>query len=87
MVPVFPVENTHNFQSGKQKHVFRDCFLVRSGTTVSDVISKIDRSLVGRVEYAVDVHGKRLGIDAEITESNNIFKLVVRKHEPPPEQQ
>lgn len=43
LVPVFPVRNTTTFSSGASdsKAVFRDCVLVKKGSTVGDVAKKI----------------------------------------------
>lgn len=43
LVPVFPVRNTTTFSAGasESKFVFRDCVLVKKGSTVSDVARKI----------------------------------------------
>jgi ribosome-binding ATPase len=48
LVPVFPVRNIHNFTSGStaataagQHPVFRDCVLVKKGSTVLDVYRKV----------------------------------------------
>lgn len=43
LVPVFPVRNTTTFTSGasESKFVFRDCVLVKKGSTVGDVARKI----------------------------------------------
>lgn len=43
LVPVFPVRNTSSFSSGasESKHVFRDCVLVKKGSTCADVARKV----------------------------------------------
>ncbi|KAK7419871.1 hypothetical protein QQX98_003058 [Neonectria punicea] len=43
LVPVFPVRNTTTFSSGaaESKAVFRDCVLVRKGSTVAEVARKV----------------------------------------------
>ncbi|PHH92153.1 hypothetical protein CDD83_8721 [Cordyceps sp. RAO-2017] len=43
LVPVFPVRNTTTFGSGaaESRFVFRDCVLVRKGSTVGDVARKV----------------------------------------------
>ncbi|CEJ81891.1 Putative GTP-binding protein [[Torrubiella] hemipterigena] len=43
LVPVFPVRNTSTFGSGaaESKFVFRDCVLVKKGSTVADVARKV----------------------------------------------
>ncbi|EGW30985.1 uncharacterized protein SPAPADRAFT_62886, partial [Spathaspora passalidarum NRRL Y-27907] len=41
LVPVFPVKNIHNFTGGSGQNVFRDCILVKRGTTTISVARKI----------------------------------------------
>ncbi|KAM3441396.1 hypothetical protein MY4824_001520 [Beauveria thailandica] len=43
LVPVFPVRNVSTFTTGANdaKHVFKDCVLVRKGSTVGDVARKV----------------------------------------------
>lgn len=43
LTPVFPVKNIHNFSSGDNHSdaVFRDCVLVKKGTTVAEVARKV----------------------------------------------
>ena len=43
LVPVFPVRNTSTFSSGasESRAVFRDCVLVKKGSTVGDVAKKV----------------------------------------------
>ncbi|KAF2462141.1 P-loop containing nucleoside triphosphate hydrolase protein [Lineolata rhizophorae] len=43
LVPVFPVRNVHSFSSGSTggNAVFRDCVLVKKGSTVGDVYRKV----------------------------------------------
>ncbi|EOD48709.1 putative gtp-binding protein [Neofusicoccum parvum UCRNP2] len=43
LVPVFPVRNIHTFSSGSSdnKAVFRDCVLVKKGSSVGDVYRKV----------------------------------------------
>lgn len=43
LVPVFPVRNVTNFTAGQSHadHVFRDCVLVKKGTTVAEVARKV----------------------------------------------
>lgn len=43
LVPVFPVRNIHTFTSGSSSStaVFRDCVLVKKGSTVGDVYRKV----------------------------------------------
>ena len=42
LVPVFPVRNVHTYASGERDAgVFRDCVLVKKGSTVGDVYRKV----------------------------------------------
>ena len=42
LVPVFPVRNVHGFGAGAGSNtVFRDCVLVKNGTTVKECARKI----------------------------------------------
>jgi ribosome-binding ATPase YchF (GTP1/OBG family) len=43
LVPVFPVRNIHTYTSGSASStaVFRDCVLVKKGSTVGDVYRKV----------------------------------------------
>ncbi|KAK6200312.1 P-loop containing nucleoside triphosphate hydrolase protein [Scheffersomyces amazonensis] len=41
LVPVFPVRNIHNFTGGNGSNVFRDCILVKRGSSVISVAKKI----------------------------------------------
>lgn len=43
LVPIFPVRNTSTFSAGasESKFVFRDCVLVKKGSTVADVARKV----------------------------------------------
>ena len=54
LVPIFPVRNIHTLGSGSagENFVFRDCVLVKKGTTVKDCARKImgDAPLVSTVE-------------------------------------
>lgn len=59
LVPVFPVRNIHTLSSGSdgESSVFRDCVLVKKGTTVKDCARKImgDAPLVSIVKAFSDV--------------------------------
>lgn len=59
LVPVYPVKNIHNFGGAE---VFRDCVLIRRGTTVGEAARKIMGDVplaaiegVGGVKVAEDV--------------------------------
>lgn len=68
LVPVYPVRNIHTFTSGSgmgegggREPVFRDCILVKKGTSVGEVHAKImgDAPLA----FAETVGGRRVGED------------------------
>jgi len=82
MIPVFPVKNIHNFtsDSGTRSHgVFRDCGLVRPGTTVKDLayMLELGKHFVG----AETVGAVQLGEDDPITFENNILCFKLSKSE------
>lgn len=63
LVPVFPVRNTATFQSGaaESRVVFRDCVLVKKGSTVGDVARKIMGD--APIAYVEGVGGTRVSED------------------------
>ncbi|KAF2470049.1 P-loop containing nucleoside triphosphate hydrolase protein [Lindgomyces ingoldianus] len=71
LVPVFPVRNVGSFTSGSagSTAVFRDCVLVKRGSTVGDVYRKVmgDAPLA----YVETVGGKRVSEDDEIKVGKN----------------
>ncbi|KAI9701321.1 MAG: hypothetical protein M1820_006543 [Bogoriella megaspora] len=75
LVPVFPVKNVHSFGSGaagtagSREPVFRDCVLVKKGTTVLDVYRKVmgDAPLA----YVETVGGIRVSEDDVISDGKN----------------
>ncbi|KAJ9662810.1 hypothetical protein H2201_005891 [Coniosporium apollinis] len=70
LVPVFPVRNIHSFSSGSAgSAVFRDCVLVKRGSTVGDVFRKVmgDAPLA----YAETVGGVRVSEDDGVTVGKN----------------
>ncbi|KAJ3410553.1 hypothetical protein HDV05_003655 [Chytridiales sp. JEL 0842] len=83
LIPVYPVRNINTFGdggvgAGKEKAgVFRDCILVRGGTTVGGVMSMVLGDAAKWCLYAETVGSVRLGEDDLITEKNCIlsFKL------------
>lgn len=77
LVPVYTVRNIHNFTGASGNEVFRDCFLVKSGTPVISVARKI----MGDVTIAAieGEGGKRVGEEDTVeADKNNIlaFKIV-----------
>ncbi|KAF4155993.1 hypothetical protein CNMCM6936_000395 [Aspergillus lentulus] len=65
LVPVFPVKNVHTFSSGAGNAVFRDCVLVKKGSTVADVAHKVMGDVP--ISYIEGVGGTRVSED-EIVE-------------------
>jgi ribosome-binding ATPase YchF (GTP1/OBG family) len=71
LVPVFPVRNIHTFTSGSASAtaVFRDCVLVKRGSTVGDVYRKVmgDAPLA----YVETEGGRRVGEGDEVQVGKN----------------
>lgn len=63
LVPVFPVRNTSTFSSGasESRVVFRDCVLVKKGSTVGDVARKVMGD--APIAYVEGVGGTRVSED------------------------
>ncbi|KOC12701.1 GTP-binding protein [Aspergillus flavus AF70] len=62
LVPVFPVRNIHTFASGAGSDAaFRDCVLVKKGTTVGDVAHKVMGDIP--ISYIEGVGGIRVSED------------------------
>lgn len=60
LVPVFPVRNIHTFSAGEREGgVFRDCVLVKKGSTVGDVYRKVMGD--APMAYVETVGGVRVG--------------------------
>jgi len=78
MIPVYPVKNVHSFICDNSGHVFKDCFLVRKGTTVKDFAHILGPEFEKNFSYAELVNGLRMGEDDAITTSNNIFRIVTQ---------
>lgn len=77
LVPMYPVRNIHNFTGGSGDLVFRDCILVKKGSSVIHGA----RSIVGDVTIAhiEGVGGNRVGEEDEIDIGKNdilSFKIV-----------
>jgi ribosome-binding ATPase len=71
LVPVFPVRNTTTFTSGAadSKFVFRDCVLVKKGSTVADVGRKIMGD--APIAYVEGVGGIRVAEDDTVAIGKN----------------
>lgn len=79
LVPVYTVRNIQTFTGGNGENVFRDCFLVKKGTTVGRVATYI----MGDVTIASieGVKGLRVSEDDKVDEGVNdilTFKLAPR---------
>ncbi|BAO41363.1 OBG-type G domain-containing protein [Kluyveromyces marxianus] len=79
LVPVYTVRNIQTFTGGNGENVFRDCFLVKKGTTVGKVATYI----MGDVTIASieGVKGLRVSEDDKVDEGVNdilTFKLAPR---------
>lgn len=76
LVPIFPVRNVTNFSSGQSHtdHVFRDCVLVKKGTTVVEVARKVmgDAPLA----YIEGVGGVRVAEDDIVAVGKNDVGLI-----------
>ncbi|CDO94802.1 unnamed protein product [Kluyveromyces dobzhanskii CBS 2104] len=76
LIPVYTVRNIHTFTGGNGENVFRDCFLVKRGTTVGKVATYI----MGDVTVAAieTVGGIRVSEDDKVYDGVNdilTFKL------------
>ncbi|TKA31254.1 putative GTP-binding protein [Friedmanniomyces endolithicus] len=96
LVPVFPVRNIASFGSGdgggagERAAVFRDCVLVKKGSTVGDVYRKVMGD--APMAYVETVGGVRVGEDDEVGVGKNdilSFKNILAspsQHSPASEQ-
>ncbi|KAK3619474.1 hypothetical protein LTR56_023974 [Elasticomyces elasticus] len=79
LVPVFPVRNIHSFGSGDgggaQAAVFRDCVLVKKGSTVGDVYRKVMGD--APMAYVETVGGVRVAEDDEVGVEKNDVSIFV----------
>jgi len=82
MIPVFPVKNINNFTSDtgtRNNGVFRDCGLVKPGTTVGDLAHMLD---LGKYHIGAETIGSvQLGESDVITMENNIISFKLSKIE------
>ncbi|KAF2087329.1 P-loop containing nucleoside triphosphate hydrolase protein [Saccharata proteae CBS 121410] len=71
LVPVFPVRNIHSFGSGSTgtSAVFRDCVLVKKGSTVGDVFKKVMGDVP--LAYVETVGGVRVSEDDLVAVGKN----------------
>lgn len=76
LIPVYTVRNIHTFTGGHGENVFRDCFLLKRGTTVG----KVARYVMGEVTIAAieTLNGVRVSEDSVVDVGKNdilTFKL------------
>ncbi len=80
LTPVFPVRNIHNFTAGQshENAVFRDCVLVKRGTTVAEVARKImgDAALA----FVEGAGGARVSPEALVAVGKNDVRYSWVKH-------
>lgn len=84
LVPLYPVRNINNFSSdsgGRQNGVFRDCILVRPGTTVREAASLVSHDVGRFYAGAETVGGVQLGESDVITTRNNIISFTLSRQE------
>ncbi|SCU82395.1 LAME_0C00892g1_1 [Lachancea meyersii CBS 8951] len=76
LIPVYTVRNITTFTGNHGEEVFRDCFLIKKGSTVG----KVARYVMGEVTIAAveTIHGMRVSEDAIVDRGQNdilTFKL------------
>lgn len=83
LTPTFPVRNTTTFGSGsnESKAVFRDCVLVKKGSTVADVARKVMGD--APIAYIEGVGGIRVADDQIVTVGKNDVSLVAGNERTP----
>ena len=69
LVPVFPVRNTTTFAASDSKAAFRDCLLVKKGTTVGEVARKVMGD--APISFVEGVGGQRVSEDAVVSPGEN----------------
>jgi ribosome-binding ATPase YchF (GTP1/OBG family) len=76
LIPMFPVKSIHNYTSsalGKSGGVFRDCFLIKPGTTVKQFAAMVHPDLEKHYHSAETVGGRQLAEDDVLTKEINII--------------
>eukprot|EP00160_Parvularia_atlantis_P016448 Unigene5220_Nuclearia_a/m.16027 Unigene5220_Nuclearia_a/g.16027 ORF Unigene5220_Nuclearia_a/g.16027 Unigene5220_Nuclearia_a/m.16027 type:complete len:350 (-) Unigene5220_Nuclearia_a:5-1054(-) len=77
MLPVYPVRNINNFTSDagqvRTGRVFRDCYLVRQGTTVRDLVRMLPGDMERFYNGAETVGGIQISDDEVIMRERNII--------------
>ena len=62
MIPFYWVKNLNTYQCDRTDGVFRDCTLVREGTTVREVFNMIYPDLQNGLAFIEDVTNRRVSI-------------------------
>ncbi|CAA22290.1 GTP binding protein [Schizosaccharomyces pombe] len=78
LIPVFPVKNVHNFANSPNEGVFRDCILVKQGTTAGQVSQMV---LGGEAMSIVGVNGNVGESDVIVPGKTDILHFRLRKAE------
>lgn len=76
LIPMFPVKSIHNFTSsalGKSGGVFRDCFLIKPGTSVKQFAAMVHPDLEKHYHSAETVGGRQLAEEDILTKETNII--------------
>ena len=84
LIPVYPVRSITNFSSdtvGRTNGVFRDCLLVRPGTTVREVAALVSHEVDRWYGGAETVGGVQLGEGDVVNEGNNIIAFSLLRNE------
>ncbi|EPX73472.1 GTP binding protein [Schizosaccharomyces octosporus yFS286] len=76
LVPVYPVKNIHNFANNSNDGVFRDCVLVRQGTTAGQVAQIV---LGGEAMSIIGINGNVGESDPIVAGKNDILSFRLRK--------
>jgi len=66
MIPFYWVKNLNTYQCDRTDGVFRDCTLVREGTTVREVFNMIYPDLQNGLAFIEDVTNRRVSISKRL---------------------
>mmetsp|Transcript_790 Transcript_790/g.994 ORF Transcript_790/g.994 Transcript_790/m.994 type:complete len:432 (-) Transcript_790:37-1332(-) len=77
MIPVYWVRNLNTFQCDRSDGVFRDCTLVKEGTSVREVFNMIFPEQHNTLAFIEDISQRRVGELEQVTAENNIFKFSI----------
>ncbi|EPY51110.1 GTP binding protein [Schizosaccharomyces cryophilus OY26] len=76
LVPVYPVKNIHNFSNNPNDGVFKDCVLVKQGTTAGQVAQIV---IGGEAMSIIGMNGNVGESDPIIAGKNDILSFKLRK--------